>query len=248
MRFDDKTMTAQRYVRLKPMSILVLLVEDETAIRDLIRHSLPSNDFSLVEAATVKQAEAALLVKLPDIIIADWMLPGKSGIDFIRWLRAQSLYQTLPVILLTAKAEEHHKVTGLMQGADDYITKPFSPNELTARIKTVLRRSGHQPRANMTVGELVLEAAKQQILLKGRALNLRPMEFKLLQFFMSHPDKVFTREQLLNFVWGLEAYVDERAVDATIKRLREQLKPAAYDDWIQTIRGSGYLFGKKNHG
>ena len=112
----------------------------------------------------------------------------------------------------------------------------------------MLRRSGHQPREKIMIDEFVLDVSKQQILLKRQALNLRPMEFKLLQFFITHPDKVFTREQLLNFVWGLEAYVDERAVDATIKRLRQQLKPAAYDQWIQTIRGSGYLFGKKQHG
>lgn len=240
-------MTAERYVKLRPMSILVLLIEDETAIRDLIRHSLSPRDFSLVEASTVKQAEAALQAQLPDIIIADWMLPGKSGIDFIRWLRGHALYQTLPVILLTAKAEEHHKVMGLMQGADDYITKPFSPNELTARIKTVLRRSTQLGRKN-GADEWAVNTAKQEILLEGRALTLRPMEFKLLQFFLSHPDKVFTREQLLNFVWGVETYVDERTVDATIKRLREQLKPQAYDGWIQTIRGAGYLFGKKNNG
>lgn len=223
------------------MPIHLLLIEDESAIRDLIRHSLPPGEFALVEAGTVKQAEAALRAAIPDLILVDWMLPGKSGVDFIRWLRAHSLYHSIPVMLLTAKAEEHHKVTGLTQGADDYLTKPFSPAELVARIKSVLRRGQHRQSAQQQRGSLEVDPARQRIRVGDVALVLRPMEYKLLHFLMTHPDKVFTREQLLNYVWGVTAYVDERTVDATIKRIRETLKSTDSADVIETIRGAGYL-------
>ena len=181
------------------MPIRLLLIEDEAAIRDLIHHTLPEAEFLLMEAASVKQAEALLHECIPDVMVVDWMLPGKSGVEFIAWLRRQALYQSIPVILLSANAEERHKVEGLGIGADDYLTKPFSP-----------------------------------------------AEYKLLHFFITHPNKIFTREQLLNFIWGMSVDVDERAVDAAIKRLREKLKPHGHANTIQTRRGAGYLFGK-NH-
>lgn len=225
------------------MPIHLLLIEDESAIRDLIRHSLPLSDFTLVEAGTVKQGEAALRAAIPDLILVDWMLPGKSGVDFIRWLRAHALYHSIPVMLLTAKAEEHHKVTGLTQGADDYLTKPFSPAELIARIKSVLRRGQHFKAVlnNHKRRDIEMDAARQRIRVGEAWLVLRPMEYKLLHFLMTHPDKVFTREQLLNYVWGVSAYVDERTVDATIKRIREKLKAGECEGIIETIRGAGYL-------
>lgn len=224
------------------MPIHLLLIEDESAIRDLIRHSLPASEFTLIETGAVKQAEVALRATIPDLILVDWMLPGKSGVDFIQWLRAHPLYHSIPVMLLTAKAEEHHKVTGLTQGADDYLTKPFSPAELMARIKTILRRGKHQPaRLNAPLNEVTLDEAGQRIRVGEHWLSLRPMEYKLFHFLLTHPNKVFTREQLLNYVWGVNAYVDERTVDATIKRLRATLTPFSKADMIQTIRGSGYL-------
>jgi two-component system phosphate regulon response regulator PhoB len=229
------------------MPIRLLLIEDEAAIRDLIHHTLPEAEFLLMEAASVKQAEALLHECIPDVMVVDWMLPGKSGIEFIAWLRRQALYQSIPVILLSANAEERHKVEGLGIGADDYLTKPFSPAELLARIRTVLRRGKHhQPTFIRASGDFQVDEAKQHILVKNYLLALRPLEYKLLHFFITHPNKIFTREQLLNFIWGMSADVDERTVDAAIKRLREKLKPHGHANTIQTRRGAGYLFGK-NH-
>lgn len=225
------------------MPIRLLLIEDEPAIRDLIRHTLPEAEFSLMEAASAKQAEQMLTACIPDLMVVDWMLPGKSGVEFIAWLREQALYQSVPVILLSAKAEERHKVEGLTRGADDYLTKPFSPAELVARIKSVLRRGKHhQPRHVVTAGVFQVNEARHHIQVNGHGLDLRPLEYKLLHFFITHPAKVFTREQLLNFIWGMSADVDERTVDAAIKRLREKLKPHGQASTIKTRRGSGYFF------
>ena len=233
--------------KMPAMPIQLLLIEDEPAIRDLIRHTLPEDEFHLQEAASVKQAEVMLSACIPDLIIVDWMLPGKSGVEFVSWLREQALYQSVPVILLSAKAEERHKVEGLMRGADDYLTKPFSPVELVARIKSVLRRGKHhQPTHVLGVGPFQVNEARHHIEVKGCLLELRPLEYKLLHFFITHPAKIFTREQLLNFIWGTSSEVDERTVDAAIKRLREKLKPHGEANAIQTRRGSGYFF-EVNH-
>lgn len=221
----------------------LLLIEDEPAIRDLIRHSLPALEFQLMEASNAKMAEHMLAACIPDLMIVDWMLPGKSGVEFVAWLREQPLYQSVPVILLSAKAEERHKVEGLMRGADDYLTKPFSPAELVARIKSVLRRGKHhQPVHTVKAGLFQVNEALHHIHVNGNLLTLRPLEYKLLHFFITHPRKIFTRAQLLNFIWGMSAEVDERAVDAAIKRLREKLKPHGQAEAIKTRRGSGYLF------
>lgn len=229
------------------MPIRLLLIEDEAAIRDLIHHTLPEAEFLLMEAASVKQAEAILHEHIPDVMVVDWMLPGKSGIEFIAWLRRQTLYQSIPVILLSANAEERHKVEGLGMGADDYLTKPFSPAELLARIRTVLRRGKHhQPMFVREAGVFQVDEAKQHVHVNGVLLALRPLEYKLLHFFITHPHKVFTREQLLNFIWGTSAEVDERTVDAAIKRLREKLKSQGKTNAIQTRRGSGYFFTSDN--
>ena len=228
---------------MRAMPIQLLLIEDEPAIRALIRHTLPEAEFHLNEAASVKQAERMLGACIPDLMIVDWMLPGKSGVEFIAWLRQQALYQSVPVILLSAKAEERHKVEGLTRGADDYLTKPFSPAELVARIKSVLRRGKHhQPMHGLSVGRFQVNEARHHIEINGCLLDLRPLEYKLLHFFITHPAKIFTREQLLNFIWGVSAEVDERTVDAAIKRLREKLKPHGEAHAIQTRRGSGYCF------
>jgi two-component system phosphate regulon response regulator PhoB len=238
-------MTSNHFLcdKMPAMPIRLLLIEDEPAIRDLIRHTLPDDEFSLMEAASVKQAEQQLTTCIPDLMIVDWMLPGKSGVEFIAWLREQALYQSVPVILLSAKAEERHKVEGLMRGADDYLTKPFSPAELVARIKSVLRRGKHhQPAHSVSVGLFQVNEARHHIHVNGGLLKLRPLEYKLLHFFITHPAKVFTREQLLNFIWGMSSDVDERTVDAAIKRLREKLKPHGQANAIQTRRGSGYMF------
>lgn len=235
------------YDKMPAMPIQLLLIEDEPAIRDLIRHTLPEAEFNLMEAANVKQAEAMLGACIPDLMVVDWMLPGKSGVEFIAWLREQVLYQSVPVILLSAKAEERHKVEGLTRGADDYLTKPFSPAELIARIKSVLRRGKHhQPTYGLSVGPFQVNEARHHIAVNGCLLQLRPLEYKLLHFFITHPNKIFTREQLLNFIWGMSSDVDERTVDAAIKRLREKLKPHGQANAIQTRRGSGYFF-EVNH-
>jgi len=229
------------------MPIKLLLIEDEAAIRQMIRFSLPEKEFLLEEAGNVKNAELALAKQIPDLILVDWMLPGKSGIDFIQWLRKNSLYEGIPVILLTAKAEEQSKVKGLTQGADDYMTKPFSPAELIARIKTILRR-GKIIKANDTIqfGRFTVDETRKQIAIDSKTLDLRPIEYKILHFFISHPKKVFSREQLLNHIWGMTSYLDERTVDVNIRRVRDQLKPFQAHDEIKTVRGSGYIFGSKH--
>lgn len=226
------------------MPIKLLLIEDEAAIRQMIRFSLPENEFYLEEAENVKQAEIALLKTMPDLILVDWMLPGKSGIDFIQWLRKHSLYEGIPVILLTAKAEEQNKIKGLTQGADDYMTKPFSPAELVARIKTILRR-GKILKSNEIIqqGRFAVDDARKQITIDSKLLDLRPIEYKILYFFITHPGKVFSREQLLDFIWGIANYVDERTVDVNIRRVRDKLKLFQAHNEIKTVRGSGYIFG-----
>lgn len=227
------------------MPIHVLLIEDEAAIRDLIRHTLPTPEFLLIEALHVSQAEGRLQERIPDLMVVDWMLPGKSGMAFLGWVRAHPLYRHIPFIFLTARAEERFKLEGLAEGADDYLTKPFSPAELLARIRSALRRGKHyEDKRSLQFGAFQLNESAQFISVNGSLLTLRPMEYKLLRFFITHPNKVFSREQLLNFIWGRETYVDERTVDATVKRLREKLKPLGQAALLQTRRGLGYLFGE----
>ncbi|WP_304986073.1 response regulator [Coxiella-like endosymbiont] len=220
----------------------LLIIEDEGAIRDMIRFSLPT-EFRLIDAEDVTKAKKQLTNQLPDLILLDWMLPGKNGIEFIEWIKKQADFQDIPIIMLTAKAEEENKVKGLMTGADDYITKPFSPDELTARIKTVLRRGpllslSHEIKHQ----NIVINTAKHQITSNKELLVLSPIEYKMLYFFMKHPNKTYTRDQLITYIWGGNVYLDDRTVDVHIRRLRNKLKKHDCHHLIKTIRGTGYQF------
>lgn len=221
----------------------VLIIEDEAAIRDMLRFALPDDEFKLSDADDAKQAQQFLSTTLPDIILLDWMLPGKSGIEFIAWLKQQQRLRNIPVIMLTARVEEENKVRGLNTGADDYITKPFSPVELIARIKAVLRRGLlMSPEGVINCGELQLNSDKHQVSIQQQVIKLSPIDYKLLHFFMTHPGKTYSRDQLISRVWGDETYINERTVDVQIRRLRDQLKPFGLAKLITTIRGIGYQF------
>lgn len=221
----------------------ILIVEDETAIRDLIKFALEPAGFELLEAENSKIAEQHLSQNNPALILLDWMLPGMSGIDFIKQLKQNVKTRDIPIIMLTAKAEESNKIKGLETGADDYITKPFSPRELIARIKTVLRRGLlATPEGIIQIQDLCLNTLTRQLTIKDKLLKLPPIEYRLLHFFITHQNRVYSREQLLDHIWGNEIYIDERTVDVQIRRLRRRLKPYNYDQYIQTARGAGYQF------
>lgn len=227
----------------------ILVIEDEKAIRDMIQYSFTSTDFIMLEAETVEEAKNILAQHTPQLILLDWMLPGQSGIHFIQWLKKKSEYRDIPIIMLTAKAEEESRVKGLEAGADDYVTKPFSPRELIARIKTVLRRGPlANPDGQITIGNLSLNINHHTAFVNHDSLSLTKNEYDLLYFFMTHPNRVYTRDQLIDFVWGKTTYIDERTVDVQIRRLRDKLKPYDYHHLISTIRGIGYqLISSKIH-
>jgi two-component system, OmpR family, phosphate regulon response regulator PhoB len=219
----------------------LLIIEDEKAIRDMVRFSLTDSGFTLVEASDVTRAKRALANTIPSLILLDWMLPGQSGVNFIHWLKKRQLYQNIPIIMLTARAEEENKVKGLEAGADDYVTKPFSPRELITRIKTVLRRGLLlQPGGILTVGGICLNTASHEVLVSGKSIHMTPREYKLLHFFLTHQNRVYSRGQLLEYVWSGESYLDERTVDVQIKRLRQRLSQFRVDGLIKTVRGAGY--------
>jgi len=223
-------------------------VEDEVAIQDLLLLTLNTAEFTLIAVSDAHHAMDCLADNIPDLILVDWMLPGKSGIDFITGLKQQELYKDIPIIMLTAKAEADNKIKGLMAGADDYITKPFSLDEMIARIKTVLRRGPVvSPNNEVAFGKLVLNTAKHQVFIAGERLSLTPLQYKILFFFMTHPEKIYTRDQLLSLIWGNNSYLDERSIDNQIRRLRAKLKPANHQHLIKTIRGVGYCFSKQAH-
>jgi len=225
--------------------ISILLVEDESAIRDMLRFSFSPAEFDLKDAESVAQAKKALAEKIPDIMILDWMLPDKSGIDFLKWMRQQELYKDIPVIMLTAKAEEENKIKGLISGADDYVTKPFSPDELIARIKTVLRRGPLvSTGGEIRIGELSVNINEYKVTVGNEPLQLTPIEYKMLHFFMTHPNKTYTRDHLITHIRGGNVYIDDRTVDVQVRRLRDKLKPYKLHTWIKTVRGAGYYFSK----
>ncbi|BAK78610.1 two component transcriptional regulator PhoB [Pseudogulbenkiania sp. NH8B] len=221
----------------------ILLVEDEPAIQELIAFNLTQAGHHVLRAST---AEAALmLVKnaLPDLVLLDWMLPGGSGIDIAKRLRADERTRQVPIIMLTARSDEQDKIVGLETGADDYITKPFSPRELLARIKAVLRRRAPQMTDDaVEVKGLRLDPATHRVSTDGNPIDLGPTEFRLLHFFMTHPERVHSRAQLLDQVWGDHVFVEERTVDVHIRRLRSSLEATGHDGLIQTVRGTGYRF------
>ncbi len=221
----------------------LLIVEDEEPIRQMMRFSLERAGFQVSEVGDARAARLAITDRLPDLVLLDWMLPGMSGIDFARELKAAEATRELPIIMVTARAEEENRVRGLDFGCDDYVIKPFSPAELVARIRAVLRRTlpgGAEQR--LEIGDLVLDGAGQRVSVAGKPIALGPTEYRLLAFFVAHPERVYTREQLLDRVWGRNVYVEERTVDVHILRLRKALAPHGYERWVQTVRGSGYRF------
>lgn len=224
----------------------ILIVEDEQPIREMVTFALAGAGFEVREAADARQAQSCIAERLPDLILLDWMLPGISGIDFARRLKREELTRELPIIMLTARAEEEDKVQGLESGSDDYITKPFSPRELVARIRAVLRRGA--PAADddiLRANGLALDVASHRISADETLLDVGPTEYRLLEFFMAHPERVYSRGQLLDRVWGSNVYVEERTVDVHIRRLRKVLEPHGYDALIQTVRGAGYRFSTR---
>ena len=224
----------------------ILLVEDEPAIREMVVMALSRAGFEVVEAADAGEAEARLADRLPDLVLLDWMLPGTSGVDLARRLRREAYTRDLPIIMLTARTEEDDRVRGLEVGADDYVTKPFSTRELTARIKAVLRRYRAEDEAGAIEADgLRLDTASHRVTAGGEPVAMGPTEFRLLEFLMSHPERVYTRAQLLDYVWGRTAVVEERTVDVHIRRLRKVLAEHGYDRLIQTVRGTGYRFSAR---
>lgn len=222
----------------------ILLVEDEKPIRRMIEFSLSKAGYTTLEAGNAHQAELQLKATQPDLILMDWMLPDSTGIQLIRKLKRDSSTNDIPVIMLTAKSAEDDKITGLNSGADDYVNKPFSPKELIARIQAVLRRShsGVVMDEVLVTSALCLNKGSHRVTAEGEPVDLGPTEFRLLNFLMKNPDRVFSRQALLDQVWGINKYVEERTVDVHILRLRKALSPWGYDRFIHTLRGAGYRF------
>ncbi|TDG13893.1 phosphate regulon transcriptional regulatory protein PhoB [Seongchinamella unica] len=226
----------------------VLIVDDEFAIRDMLRMALEIAEYRCIEAESIQDAYTLIVDERPDIILLDWMLPGGSGLELLRRLKRDENTEEVPVIMLTAKTTEDNVIQGLDVGADDYLTKPFAPRELIARIRALLRRSGSgQDQGRMEVNGLVLDGESRRIFVGDNAIDMGPTEFNLLQFFMSHPERAYTRGQLLDQVWGANVYVEERTVDVHIRRLRKALQTgeADYSGLIQTVRGTGYRFSSR---
>ena len=224
-------------------SAMILIVEDEPAIQELLSFNVVRAGFQAVCVGDADSAWEQIQNHAPDLILLDWMLPGTSGVALAKQLRADARTRGIPIIMLTARSEEHDKVLGLESGADDYITKPFSPRELMARIRAMLRRLVPQmPDETVAAGGLELSPVSHRVTAKGGAIELGPTEFRLLHFFMAHAERVYSRTQLLDQVWGTQVFVEERTVDVHIRRLRAALEPSGMDGLIQTVRGSGYRF------
>ncbi|MCP5406323.1 MAG: phosphate regulon transcriptional regulator PhoB [Chromatiaceae bacterium] len=227
------------------MTAKILVVEDEPAVRDMIVFVLTQTEFQVQQAVDAAEARKNVAANPPDIILMDWMLPGTSGVDLTRELKQDRLTRDIPVVLLTARGEEDDKVRGLECGAEDYITKPFSPRELVARIKVILRRiSPHVSEETVVAGILTLDPSTHRVTVDEDAVDLGPTEFRLLHFFLTHQEKVFSRSRLLDLVWGTNVFIEERTVDVHIRRLRKALEPHGVDGMIQTVRGAGYRFSE----
>jgi two-component system phosphate regulon response regulator PhoB len=225
------------------MGAKLLIVDDELAIRDMVSFQLEPFGFSCRMAANAAEASAQIQEQRPDLILLDWMMPHKSGIEFARELRADPYTRDIPIILLTARDAEGDKITGFDAGADDYITKPFSSRELLARIKAMLRRSTPDKiDEQIELAGLRIDPARWELYAGSEELNLRPTEFRLLLLFMNHPQQVFSRQQLLDAVWGNDTYIGERTVDVHIRRLRKALSASGHDQLIKTVRSAGYRF------
>ena len=224
----------------------ILIVDDESAIRDMLRVALEMAEYDCIEASNAQDAHALIVDEKPDLILLDWMMPGTSGIELARRLKRDEVTGDIPIIMLTAKGEEDNKIQGLDVGADDYITKPFSPRELVARLKAVLRRAdpkiSGQP---IIVQGLCLDPSSHRVTIHEQSLEMGPTEYRLLEFFLTHQERAYTRGQLLDHVWGGNVYVEERTVDVHIRRLRKALSIDGHEDLVQTVRGTGYRFSTK---
>lgn len=225
----------------------ILVVEDEAPIREMIVFHLSRAGFETLEASDCRAARELLANERPDLALIDWMLPDMSGLELTRMLKRDKDNDDLAIIMLTARADEYDKVAGLDSGADDYVTKPFSPRELVARIQAVLRRADVDNDDILNSGVLSLDTAGHRVSANGTEVRLGPTEFRLLKFLMTHPDRVYSRSQLLDRVWGANVYVEERTVDVHIRRLRKALAAEAADDYIQTVRGAGYRFSTRGN-
>lgn len=226
------------------MASRILVVEDEVAIRDMLCFVLDQHGYESIEADNYQKAIEQLHEPYPDLILLDWMFPGGSGIKLLQYLKQDEILRQIPVIMLTARGEEEDKVRGLENGADDYVTKPFSPKVLMARLKAVLRRVNPTSLDDsLEVGPLKLDPVSHRATLDDQSLVMGPTEFKLLHFFMTHPERVYSREQLLNNVWGTNVYVEDRTVDVHIRRLRKAL--LGHGTLVQTVRGAGYRFSAR---
>ena len=221
----------------------ILIVDDELAIRDMLCIALEAADFNVLQAENAQQAHATIIDSQPDLALLDWMMPGTTGLELLRRLKRDELTAKLPIIMLTAKAEEDSKIAGLDAGADDYLAKPFSPRELISRVKAVLRRIGRQDlQEPIAIGELIFDPIGHRVSIAGQSITLGPTEYRLLQFFLTHQERVYSRGQILDYVWGGNVYLDERTVDVHIRRLRKAISVAGHENYVQTVRGAGYRF------
>ena len=225
----------------------ILIVDDEPAIRDMVAFALRKGDFEPIHAGDAREAQTAIADRVPDLILLDWMLPGTSGLELARRWRKDALTRDVPIIMLTARGEENDRVGGLEAGVDDYVVKPFSARELLARIRAVLRRSRDDDEdGSVQVGGLRIDGAAHRVFADSTSgptpVHIGPTEYRLLHFFMTHPERVYSRSQLLDHVWGGSVYVEERTVDVHIRRLRKTLEPHGLENMVQTVRGSGYRF------
>jgi len=227
--------------------LTILIVDDDPAIREMVRLALTGGGYEVQEAGNTLDARQSIVRQAPDLILLDWMLPGQSGFEFARALQRDATHKQIPVIMLTARGQEEDKVAALEAGADDYVAKPFSISELLARIKAVLRRTNRDSGTEiLEAGTLRLDPATHRVSINNTPLELAPMEYQLLQFFMTHPERVYSREQLIDHVWGTSIRVEERTIDVHIRRLRKSLEPSGHDRLVQTVRSAGYRFSTHN--
>ena len=228
------------------MAANILIVEDESSILELIALNLHQAGFNPIRAISAEYADNIVKETIPDLIVLDWMLPGMNGVEFAKRLRANSVTKFIPIIMLTAKSNEDNKIEGFNVGADDYLTKPFSPRELVARIKVLIRRRSPELVNDPIIAEgLVLDPKSHRVQVNNKTITIGPTEFKLLHFFMKNNNRVYSRNQILDKIWGNNSVIDDRTVDVHIKRLRDVLKQSGYDKFIQTVRGTGYRFSKE---
>jgi two-component system, OmpR family, phosphate regulon response regulator PhoB len=246
LRLDRADATVSR-AQGHAMQKRILIVDDEPAIREMVAYALRKGEYEPMHAGDAREAQAAIADRVPDLILLDWMLPGTSGLELARRWRRDDLTRDVPIIMLTARGEENDRVGGLEAGVDDYVVKPFSARELLARIRAVMRRSREDDEdGSVQVGALRIDGAAHRVFARQDGsdipIAIGPTEYRLLHFFMTHPERVYSRSQLLDHIWGGSVYVEERTVDVHIRRLRKTLEPTALDDMVQTVRGAGYRF------